>query len=377
MMESVSGSLDMSHTQEGLLMSAVYVAAIVLAMPFGRYLDGADLRRTGLWGLGIMLPGTLLCALPPFEIMLAGRFLVGVGGLVTNLVAGAAIGRYFRGRELGLAMGIFHTLFPAVTLLNFLFVRSWARDWGWKWVVLATGCTTVVALVAYGLLWRRRTVQRPVEASQGEAYGLQDGAEQPALAKHPRRTLLFAMLIISWSAFCFAGSIMLTFGSSFMAEVDGDFGASDLAMVCLMAGVLPGSPLIGRLADYLGEFVSILLGTALAGLIINFLFAMRIGPPPLVLFMFGFLHAGGLATAIYSLVAEMFPGKKLGASFGILLTFSNLGSLLGPFFAGMMRDRADSHAPGMLMMTAVSSLMILAGLAFVALSRQPRSAQRE
>ena len=147
-------------------------------------------------------------------------------------------------------------------------------------------------------------------------------------------------------------------------------------MVCLMAGVLPGSPRIGRLADFLGEFVSILLGSALAGLIINFLFAMRIGPPPLVLFMFGFLHAGGLATAVYSLIAEMFPGKKLGASFGILLTFSNLGSLLGPFFAGMMRDCSTSHGPGMLMMTAVSSLMILAGLAFAALSRQPRSAPR-
>lgn len=374
MMESVSTSLKMSHTQEGLLMSAVYLAAILLATPFGRYLDGADLRRTGLWGLGIMLPGTLMCAFPPFGLMLAGRFLVGIGGLVTNLVAGAAIGRFFRGRELGLAMGIFHTLFPAVTLLNFLFVRNWARDWGWKWVVLATGCTTVVALVAYAVLWRSRTVHRPVEASQGEAYGHNPAGDKPALASHPQRNLLFALLIISWSAFCFAGSIMLTFGSAFMAEVDGDFSRSDMAMVCLMAGVLPGSPLIGKLADRLGEFVSILLATAMAGLVLNFLFAMRIGPPAVVLFMFGFLHAGGLATAIYSLVAEMFPGKRLGASFGILLTFSNLGSLLGPFCAGIVRDHSTSHAPGMLMMTAVSSLMIIAGLVFAVLTRRPRSA---
>ena len=374
MLEAIAQSLSLSHTREGSLMSVVYLAAIGLAIPMGSVVDRSDLRRMALVGVGLLFPGALLCSAPVYEVVLAGRFVVGLGGITTNLVAGAAIGRYFSGRRLGLAMGVFHTLFPVVTLVNFLFVRDAAATFGWSRVVLGTSLASLVALAAVLLLWRKDVPAQGSPATQGEAYRIYTGSGPPAVGTWATtRNLLFVVLIIGWFGFCAAGSIILTFGAAWLAEAS-DFRSADLTMALLMVGVLPGSPLLGRLADILGDRALVLVGSALVGVLTHLAFTLRIGPPWLVVLAMGLLFAGGVPSATYSLVAEMYPGQRLATAFGVLLTFSNIGSLVGPIVAGWLRDRSDSHFGGMLVMSGMSGLILLSSLVFLLLKRKMRAA---
>lgn len=255
-----------------------------------------------------------------------------------------------------------------------MFVRDAALQYGWKAVVLTTTASAAIALVAIFVLWRRQPGQSRASATQGEAHGIDQGASPPAVGSwRTTRNLLFGILIIGWFGFCAAGSTILTFGAAYLAEAS-SFSEADKVMGLLMIGVLPGSPLLGRLADYLGDRSKVLMGSALFGVLIHLAFTYRIGPPWIVVLLMGFLYAGGVPSATYSLVAEMFPGQRLATAFGVLLTFSNTGSLAGPFIAGYLRDHSDNHFLGMQFMCAMTVLILLAAIAFYLVKRRMRAA---
>jgi MFS family permease len=102
--------------------------------------------------------------------------------------------------------------------------------------------------------------------------------------------------------------------------------------------------------------------------LLGLLFMLRIGPPHAVLFLMGMLQSG-IPVGTYALVAEVSPRLKVATWFGILLTASNLGSVLGPALSGWLKDVTGSHLPGMAAMCGISVLMLAACVLVLAIRR--------
>ena len=112
----------LSHLEIGILMGAIAVPAIFLSIPLGAAIDRWPARAVGNGGLLAMVVGSVIFALAPsYAVLLVGRLIFGIGGLVINLLLARLITRAFAGRELALAMGIFNATYPAGMIVMFSF----------------------------------------------------------------------------------------------------------------------------------------------------------------------------------------------------------------------------------------------------------------
>ena len=54
--------------------------------------------------------------------------------------------------------------------------------------------------------------------------------------------------------------------------------------------------------------------------------------------------AGVVPPAVYALPARLVAAERVGFAFGLITALSNLGTVLGPAFAGAVRDATPSWA---------------------------------
>jgi len=95
----------LSHFAVGMLMGVIGVPAIFLSIPLGAAVDRWPARAAGNISLALMFLGSVLFAFAPsYAILLLGRGIFGVGGLVINLLLARLVTTAFAGRELSLAM---------------------------------------------------------------------------------------------------------------------------------------------------------------------------------------------------------------------------------------------------------------------------------
>lgn len=91
----------------GWITSAYIIAAAVLIIPFGRYADIVGRRKVFLWGVLIFTLASLACAFAPTgDVLIACRFLQGIGGAMLFATSLAIVTQVFGPGERGAAIGI-------------------------------------------------------------------------------------------------------------------------------------------------------------------------------------------------------------------------------------------------------------------------------
>ncbi len=146
------------------VMTAYLLALAVFMLVGGRVADRIGLRQTFVAGLAIFTAGSALCAVAPsLPVLIAARFLQGLGGAVVQPLALAittrAVGESQRGWAIGaLATGgtsflVFGPLIGGVLLI---------ADWRWIFLVSLPMAATSVVL-GRNAIWRsKETEPRPV-----------------------------------------------------------------------------------------------------------------------------------------------------------------------------------------------------------------------
>ena len=149
LLPSLISRIGLTHTQAGALMGLFTLPGIFLALPGGRVSDAIGPRSVALWSLALLTVGPfLMLPLHPW-FLYTGRICSGVGGAVLVVVAPQIIARFFHGRELGLAMGIFNTSVPVGTILAFNVLGSLAGSLSISVVLVITACFSFLALAAF------------------------------------------------------------------------------------------------------------------------------------------------------------------------------------------------------------------------------------
>jgi predicted MFS family arabinose efflux permease len=344
----------------GWIQSMIALPAALFALGAGIVLDRWNTRRAGICGGLLMLLGNLIFNIGfDFSSMLAGRFLVGTGAIMLHLTAAKIVSIWFSGRGRGLAMSFLHTAWPAAAILTFSTFVALGRGWGWQVATLFVNLLVAATLVVFVLF----SPKIPEEATPVRA-----DRRLRNLRGIPRDVWLAA---IFW--FCFSISIIsiLTFGPDFFTENGWGLEMGSFLVGMIMWTAVAGAFAAGWMMDRFGELrLYIVIPALLSGLCI-FGLLLPIHPMPLMLSL-GFL-TNFVPVAIYSLIGTVVSPARLGLAFGITLTLTNAGNVIGPVLAGLVNKWGGSRAAGMFL---AASLALLSLVWAAAVSRQRLSRKR-
>ena len=103
----LSEQLKFTDTQIGTLNAIYSFPNIIMVLIGGIIVDRFGTRRATLCFTGICTLGALMTAASPsFPVMAAGRLVFGLGAESMIVAVTAALGQWFKGRQLGLAFGL-------------------------------------------------------------------------------------------------------------------------------------------------------------------------------------------------------------------------------------------------------------------------------
>lgn len=125
---------------------ALGLAAVLLAA--GSLADRLGRKRVFDAGLVIFVLSSLACGLAPNDLVLiVARFVQGLGGAILFAVGPALLGHEFRGKDRGMAFGVFGGVTGLAIAFGPLIGGGLTETAGWRWIFLINVPVTIAALV--------------------------------------------------------------------------------------------------------------------------------------------------------------------------------------------------------------------------------------
>lgn len=348
-----TSELGFTDTNIGWVMSMFTLIGAVLAFPAGGILAKLGTKKSLMATAASLVIGAAGGALAPnATVMLATRFIEGIGMGLVSVVGPAAVASIIPARKQGLAMGIWSVWFPAgvvaafnVTPLVYSAAGTWRANW-WLAAGLAVAALVFVAAVyvdppqedaVEGALSKTdEGVGEDASANAGEKATERDAAKsadggQPALSLKPDMfsILMLAIAFGAWNIFN-AGAIG-GFYPTYLADVhhlDTQLSGTVSSITNIL--VLFLGPASGIVADrfniHKGFVVFGLFGAAVLltfafgdsmSLVWTFVIAMSV-------------FSACCATGVFSSVPLLAKDPaKIGFGMAVVAFFQNLGGLIG------------------------------------------------
>ena len=319
--------MHLTFPQIGMVVGA-FVAGYGLAhIPGGWLSERYGMRAAILVGILVETLGALLSAeAPSYEVLLAGRFLCGIGG---SIYLGGAVGlttAWFRGRELvlanGLVTGVAFTVGAAIGLFGW---TPLVASMGWRNALLAGAAVGAVTLVMM-------LVAFPVPSSEsGEIGGAHlSMASLKRIFTQPILWVVGFSFLGAYGAYLSAAQLLPHYAQEHLSASPEQ---GELLSVVLLLGGIPG----GFIGGWIGDKLLGVKGTLVLGLVIEgvaLLMVPYLGVPGLV------VAAGAIGCfGIISFVTWIsLPGKldhtlhisDVPTAVGLMLTIIAIGGAIMP-----------------------------------------------
>jgi predicted MFS family arabinose efflux permease len=147
--------MKFTHTQAGLLMSLFALPTIFLSILAGSLSDRLGPFRVGVISLILAIAGTLLFVVSNSFIYIAmGRVISGIGAATIAIVAAQIISQWFRGREVGTAMGIYNTAMPVGTIICYTSFGNIGQSLGWRMPIFISIIICLAGLITLLILYK-------------------------------------------------------------------------------------------------------------------------------------------------------------------------------------------------------------------------------
>jgi MFS family permease len=347
-------------------------AAILSLLVAGLAIDRLGPRRAGLLFLGLVVAGaSLAAAAPSLALMAAGRFLFGCGAESVHVVTLTVCARWFRGRELALAMGIAIALGRLGSILSFNSGELLAAELGGHRPALAVAAGLCVLSLALFMLFcaldRRAERLGALDAARGgERIAWRE------LNAMPRLFWLLTFLCVAFYSAVFPFTALSTdffadkWGIPRVAAAGGGFAAGFGANLVHLFGTAGGltslltlssmvfAAWVGAAVDRYGGRATLLMAGPLLQV------------PAFLLLGLTDMHPAGpmlmMAAAFVLLPAALWPAFALavdkartGTAYGLAMMVQNVGLALFPLLNGWLRDATHSYQASMLMFAALGA----------------------
>jgi cyanate permease len=261
-----------------------------------------------------------------YWIIAFGRLVAGVGAAVLLVVAPKIVTSWFYDREIGLAMGVFNISMPLGTILALNLMGPVALRFNWQASIWVSFAVSAAALCLFPILYRSKGADGEVKS------------EQASLLSAAKKAGGSAWLVgLSWGLFNAGLISFFTYAPDYFISRGESIARAGLLASYPMWGSIVLGPLVGLLIDRLGhKWVFVSVGCGGTALLLYLIPEFNHHAAFLSISIGVFVAI--LAPAIFSFPAELLPESMMGFGFGILGTSVGIGTSVGPYVIGALRD---------------------------------------
>ncbi len=343
----IQTELHLTYTQSGLLMSLFSLPGIFFSLLGGFLSDRYGIRRLGTGCFLLMIGGTFLVGLGmDLRVLELGRVIAGIGASTLSVFLPKLLSQWFKGKELGLAMGTYNTGVPLGSVICFGLFGKIGSLWGWRFPIFLTGIYLVIVFILFLALYR-------LPPSPERA-----GDKPLSIFKSLREMGLPIWFVgLSWLWFNASFTSFVTFAPGLFLQKSYTIEQSGLLIGIPLLGSLFFSAPIGYLVDRFKHqkwFVGT-AGIALAVLTLFFNFSSSF---LLLVILMGFFSAM-IPAPTYSLPPEMLKIENVGLGFGVISTCSSIGLFVAPYLVGKVEDLTGSYNWGFILISLFCLLVTI------------------
>jgi len=212
---SIQADLGFSQSSLAWVVNAYLIAFAGLLLLAGRLGDLAGRRNVFMAGLGVFTVASLLCGVAANqEMLVAARFLQGIGGALTSaVILGMIVTMFANPREQAKAIGVFAFVASAGAAVGLLAGGILTQFLNWHWIFFVNLPIGVVTVIA---------ARQLIEADAVRGAGLRAGADVAGALLVTGAMMLGVFTIVGpaaqdgWQAArtlgCAAGSLLLLGG---------------------------------------------------------------------------------------------------------------------------------------------------------------------
>jgi len=373
--------LGYSDQELGGLYSVYSIAAIIVLLAGGYIIDRFGTKRSVLLFSVICLIAAGVTALSPdLRVMLAGRFLLGLGAEPLVVAVTTALAKWFKGKELSFAFGINLTI-ARLGSVAADWSPAWARPAFSNWqdpLWLATVITSLC--VAGGILYwiMERRAERVCDLGEEEET---EKFELKGLYKFSKSYWYIVGLCVVFYSTVFP---FRAFAIKYFIEAHGTSReVGGLLNSLLPLSAMVATPLFGLLVDKVGKR-SLFMAVGTLVLLPLFLIATYAPPGPILSLWLPFfgdfsipltlLLVMSMLGIVFSLIpAIMWPSvayiveqRRLGSAYSLMTLCQQVGMAAIPWLIGVLNDtfqagpeNPDGYTAGMWLFTALGGFGLL------------------
>lgn len=368
----LSQQLQFSDTQIGTLNAIYSFPNILMVLIGGIIVDRIGTRRSTLIFTIICTTGAVMtAAASSFQWMAAGRLVFGLGAESMIVAVTAALGQWFKGRQLGLAFGLNLSIARAGSYAADL-SPTWAKGLyaaGWRQPLILAAGVGVIGLLATLVYWLvERAAEPRYELGQVKS---QDRIVWSDLLRFDKSYWYIVGLCVTFY------SVIFPFRSTFAIKYFQDAHGLSLEQAGIMnshvfLAAIFATPLFGLLVDKLGRR-SLFMALGSLALLPTFLILGYTQWSLWISTVLIGLSFSLIPAVMWPAVPYLVQERRLGTAYGLMTMLQNIGLTVCNLGAGALNDRSGAgpeHPKGYLPMLWMFGLLSLAGVVFAALLRR-------
>ena len=375
--DMLSRDLGFTDEQIGALYSVYSVAAVLVLLAGGYVIDRYGTKQSiTAFGIICLIAAIVTSVSSDIRVMLAGRFLLGVGAEPLIVAVTTALAKWFKGKELSFAFGLNLTIarLGSVAADN---SPSWARGLYDSWqqpLFLAAGIASfcVIGAVAYWILENRAEKQYSLgERGETEKLVLRD------LYQFDRAYWFIVGLCVVFYSTIFP---FRAFAIKYFIEAHGETReAAGFLNSILPLSAMFATPLFGLVVDRVGRRALLMVVGSLL-LIPTFLLMGYTNISLYVPIAMMGVSFSLIPAVMWPSVAYIVDERRLGSGYALMTLCQQLGVAAIPWLIGRANDAGgasatnpDGYAGMIWILTALSTLGFLFAVLLWRVERGPRA----
>lgn len=369
----IQSEFNLTRTQVGLYSTFLYFSSTGVTIFSGRIADYWKVKKSMLWGLGLMGLFIFMHSLAPhFEIIILFAFLTGLGFSIILPTSSKGIADWFSIKQRSTAMGIMTLGYPIGGIISAVLLPWVGKNFGWRTDIIFLALLFFITAIIFNFSYFDKESSK---TKKNEDKNIDKG-KRNSLFKDITIFLKNKYLLV----LCFLG-IMFGFASGIVVThltlflyIDYRFSeiTSGLGFMSLQIGSMVGRPLWGFINDKVFRDIKrigfLCIGVIISVVSFSFYFLSNFNPSLIIILILTFLlglSARGWQGLYFSSVSEQVGKEDTGLGVGLSLVFVRIGLLSGPPVFGLIADLKSSYNLSWLLLGAVIFICIMISYYFL------------